>query len=75
MMDPPTMWIEAVRSQADALINMEREAANIAGLDQSCPLLIEFPAGFGDSCDPKFPTWLKVVIGVWVGSKVLGAVN
>jgi len=69
----PLMLCEAIESQADAVDNAIESASNIAGTDQEgCPILVEFPLGFGDSCAPKFPAWLGIGIAAWVGLKVWG---
>lgn len=67
----PLMLCEAVESQADAVTNAVAQAENVAGTDQGCAWLVEYPLGFGNSCEPKFPLWLGLGVAVWAGSKLL----
>ena len=69
--DAPTMLCEAVDAQADAVTNAVAAAQNVAGTDQDGAWLVEYPLGFGNSCEPKFPLWLGLGVAVWVGSKLL----
>lgn len=64
---------EVLRALIDQISGYQGTISEIAGHRPGCPpIVIDYPFGFGDSCEPKIPLWLWAVAGLWVVGKVRG---
>ena len=60
---------EVVESRAESVSTFRSEAGGVLGAREGCmPPVIEYPFGFGDSCEPTVPIWLYGVGALYVVS-------
>ena len=62
---------EAVQGIRDQIGQLLATPSAILGGREGCPpIVIDYPFGFGDSCEPKIPLGLWAVAGLWVFGQV-----